>query len=110
MLMRPVLPLASYSFNYDYIAESLCVNKDRPEMQCHGKCHLSKQLLEQHHGETSQHQPPSTRGHDISFPVGLLSTQEVYFAQAAPELFLTTHDELNQSHPFIAEIAHPPES
>lgn len=33
-----------YWLNRDYIAQVLCVNKSRPEMQCHGKCHLKKQL------------------------------------------------------------------
>lgn len=30
--------------NIDYIIETYCVNKDKPELQCNGKCHLSKQL------------------------------------------------------------------
>ncbi|WP_353779745.1 hypothetical protein [Winogradskyella sp. 3972H.M.0a.05] len=26
---------------------ALCINKDKPELQCNGKCHLAKQLEEQ---------------------------------------------------------------
>lgn len=33
-----------YELNVDYIIETYCVNKDKPELQCNGKCHLSKQL------------------------------------------------------------------
>ena len=28
----------------DYIIAKYCVNKDKPEMHCNGKCHLMKQL------------------------------------------------------------------
>ncbi len=33
-----------YQLNIDYIIETYCVNKEKPEMQCNGKCHLAKQL------------------------------------------------------------------
>ncbi|GHC48191.1 hypothetical protein SAMN05421855_101252 [Ulvibacter litoralis] len=33
-----------YELNIDYIIETYCVNTDKPELQCNGKCHLSKQL------------------------------------------------------------------
>jgi len=33
-----------YELNIDYIIETYCVNKDKPELQCNGKCHLSEQL------------------------------------------------------------------
>ncbi|MBV7267828.1 hypothetical protein [Winogradskyella luteola] len=33
-----------YQLNIDYIIETYCVNKDKPELQCNGKCHLAKQL------------------------------------------------------------------
>nr|WP_321223196.1 hypothetical protein [uncultured Psychroserpens sp.] len=33
-----------YQLNLDYIIETYCVNKEKPELQCNGKCHLAKQL------------------------------------------------------------------
>ncbi|MBQ0788969.1 MAG: hypothetical protein KBT69_15830 [Oceanihabitans sp.] len=33
-----------YELNIDYIVDTYCVNKDKPELQCNGKCHLAKQL------------------------------------------------------------------
>jgi len=33
-----------YQLNIDYIIETYCINKDQPELQCNGKCHLAKQL------------------------------------------------------------------
>ncbi len=43
-MLRPVMPLANYLINQDYIAEFLCINKDKPELECNGKCYLSEQL------------------------------------------------------------------
>lgn len=33
-----------YQLNIDYIIDTYCVNKEEPELQCNGKCHLVKQL------------------------------------------------------------------
>lgn len=44
ILVKPVLPVFEYAFNYDYISKVLCVNKAKPEMKCNGKCHLMKEL------------------------------------------------------------------
>lgn len=33
-----------YETNRDYVATTLCENKDKPEQQCAGKCYLKKQL------------------------------------------------------------------
>lgn len=36
--------MAYYELNIDYIIENYCVNKEKPQLQCNGKCHLAKQL------------------------------------------------------------------
>jgi len=33
-----------YAFNYDYISKVLCINKDKPELNCNGKCYLMSKL------------------------------------------------------------------
>ncbi|WP_262732699.1 hypothetical protein [Gaetbulibacter sp. NE] len=33
-----------YELNIDYIIETYCINKDKPELQCNGKCHLATQI------------------------------------------------------------------
>ena len=42
--LKQYYPYLDYSINKNYISEFLCVNKDKPELGCHGKCHLNKQL------------------------------------------------------------------
>ena len=35
---------ANYQINKDAITKIFCINKDKPKMQCNGKCHLKKEL------------------------------------------------------------------
>ncbi len=45
--LRPVYYLGQctyYELNIDTIIQKYCVNKDKPKLQCNGKCHLAKQL------------------------------------------------------------------
>lgn len=35
---------ANYLINFDYISKVLCINQDKPELECHGKCHLAKEI------------------------------------------------------------------
>ena len=37
------LPVFNYIANYEHISKDLCVNKDKPELECNGKCYLYKQ-------------------------------------------------------------------
>jgi len=43
-MVRPLIPIIEYHANYDYIANILCENRDKPSLACHGKCYLEKQL------------------------------------------------------------------
>lgn len=33
--------LVDYFLHYSYYSEVLCVNKDKPQLKCNGKCHLA---------------------------------------------------------------------
>lgn len=33
-----------FKLNQQAIEQQFCINKDKPELQCHGKCHLKKEL------------------------------------------------------------------
>ncbi len=36
--------MTNFYLQQDFIAKTLCVNKDKPKMHCNGKCYLKKQL------------------------------------------------------------------
>jgi len=46
-MLRPIAPLVEYVINYDYISKVLCINKDKPELSCNGKCQLMKKIEQQ---------------------------------------------------------------
>ena len=44
----------SFKANHDYIAAVLCVNRNKPQMHCDGKCQLKKELTTEQEKESSQ--------------------------------------------------------
>lgn len=42
--LSQMVVFASYILNLDYIVENLCENRDKPELECNGMCHLKKEL------------------------------------------------------------------
>ena len=44
VIFRPFSPYLEYAVNYDYITKVLCENREKPELNCHGSCHLSKEI------------------------------------------------------------------
>lgn len=45
--------LIDFKVNQDFIAEVLCINKNKPELQCNGKCHLASQIKQQQEKENT---------------------------------------------------------
>lgn len=43
--------MIGFYVNQEYIAKKLCVNRDKPQLHCNGKCHLTKQLREENRKE-----------------------------------------------------------
>lgn len=44
ILIRPIIPIMDYLIDYEYISTVLCINKDKPELECNGKCYLMQEL------------------------------------------------------------------
>ncbi len=43
-LLRPIIPYVEYSVQKAYIVKNLCINRDKPNSSCEGKCYLEKQV------------------------------------------------------------------
>ncbi len=57
------IALLDYTVNKNFIAATLCENRERPACCCHGKCYLKKQLQK---GETDKNSSlPSRENSDI---------------------------------------------
>ncbi|WP_299676761.1 hypothetical protein [uncultured Tenacibaculum sp.] len=71
-MLRPIAPFVEYAINYDYIAKVLCINKDKPELSCKGKCQLMKKLKQQQEDDFN-----SLRIAMEEYPIGFVSVLEV---------------------------------
>ena len=50
-MVKPLIPIIEYHANYDYIATVLCENRDKPYLQCNGKCYLEEQINKSNHSD-----------------------------------------------------------
>lgn len=72
-MLRPVQPYVEYVLNQGYIAEFLCVNKDKPKLQCNGKCHLVKELEKQQGNEQNTLQVSLE-----NYPIGFVNIYKIH--------------------------------
>ena len=54
-MVKPIVPIIDYYANYDYIANALCENRDKPYLECNGKCYLQKQLKKNDFNDSHEH-------------------------------------------------------
>ncbi|MDG3582595.1 hypothetical protein PSF86_09350 [Galbibacter sp. CAA-3] len=104
-MLKPVLPVFDYVINQDYIAEYLCINKDKPEMHCNGKCYLM-QMLEEQNSSKKQNLPPiDLREYPIGF-VSFLSIKKIN-EPASPKADHSFYNNLYNFQPNY-QLFHPP--
>lgn len=76
-MLRPIQPYVEFVLNQDYIAQFLCVNQDKPELQCNGKCHLVKEIEKQ-----QQQEPFSALSISMeNYPIGFVNILNITLSQ-----------------------------
>ncbi len=73
-----------YCVNNDYIREVLCINKERPKLNCDGKCYLAQQLSKQ-----SQKKESKEKGLVIErgfTPVFFVEIRDMIFNNVTPQI------------------------
>lgn len=111
MLTKPMWPVIDYVVNYDYIVNVLCENKDRPELQCNGKCHLSKELAKEAGAEDQN--PFNSKTSKTEIPQFIISENITEYTFAS-ETEISSIDNIGyrpnlNSSLFISKILHPPQ-
>ncbi|WP_149273024.1 hypothetical protein [Pareuzebyella sediminis] len=97
MLVKPLWPIVEYIVNYDYIVNVLCENKDRPELQCDGKCYLAKQLAKE--TKNSEDNPFGEKRSKLE------SIHLVFFEVLAPiDFTLTVFDKKRNNFPGVSGL------
>lgn len=43
---RLVFPVLDYTLHKEYVQKVLCINKEKPQLKCEGKCYLAQKLKE----------------------------------------------------------------
>ena len=74
-----------YELNKDEITELFCENTDKPEMNCHGVCHLKKQII------------------DTQTPIPPAENNWVYVSELQP---FKGSDESIVPSPFLEKVTH----
>lgn len=108
ILLKPAVPVIDFMVNYSYIIKELCVNRDKPEMECNGQCYLKKELA-----EAATQEFPISKERKIPIP-----SQEVFFQEFQEEAFafpafadkqapLVFHRDMRTQRE-ISAIFHPP--
>lgn len=85
MGFQAIFPLALtsyYNINQSYFASVLCINQDKPELQCKGKCFLKKQLDKSEKENSKEKANLKSVDHVIYPFTALLSTQQLHYAIA----------------------------
>lgn len=109
MLVKPLWPLAEYLVNYDYIVTSLCENRDKPQLNCDGKCYLTKMFAEK---TTDNDENPFAEGRILEIPLFLNTNTTIANelchqsdqSQVVDDSYLDMHTSF-----FVFEIVQPPE-
>ncbi len=104
-MVRPIAPVIEYVIDQEYIAEFLCINKDRPELACEGKCYLM-QMLQEQEDQKKMELPLS----DLSeYPIGFVLVQKVLTTAntLAPRKDFTFRKKL-YTYRFCPSDFHPP--
>lgn len=102
--------VAWYEINKDYVADVLCVNKDKPEMECNGKCYLKKQLTKIDKGTDAEKQNIPNISKKIEVIEYLLTTTWAVSKQPVIEHVLTHHAHYTdpESRIYTYPVFHPP--
>lgn len=95
----------SYDLNKGFIAQELCVNKDKPSLNCEGKCYLNKQL------KKAQQQKQDRQGQESNKPTITWSVADVNVTSLG--LYQLQYNNsfaevICNPSSFVKEIEHPP--
>lgn len=108
-LCRPVAPLIEYYANKDFFATVLCINKDKPELKCNGKCILMQKLKKAVQEESSSAPVPKVNFED--YPIGFISSL-ITSLQQFPVTLSIGNSNYWDNYYFISgtDLFHPPQA
>jgi hypothetical protein len=102
-----VLIVIDFQVNKAYIMEFLCINRDKPQLGCKGKCQLTKKLKEQAQAEKQSREKTHTQEIPINLFCQALFALPAFSSATVNAPFAIYHS----GHPVQANYAifHPPQ-
>lgn len=94
-----------YEANQKYIVKELCINKDKPQMRCNGKCYLMKKLKQAQDKEQKQEQ--QSQKSQVQYAV--VSTPPVFKQYAFAEMKVHVPFSTGMPRNIKNSIFHPPQ-
>lgn len=94
-----------FKINQNYIAKNLCVNRNAPELKCHGKCQLTRVVTENKNKE-DKYPASNPENKQLTFLVDVLL--EICFFNEEQKQPLLAGYVNNYSHLFTTNIFQPP--
>jgi len=76
-ISKPIIPVIDYVINYDYIVKELCENKEKPELQCNGKCQLMKEMAKAAEEESANDKSNSADKKTTQTTIEILFFEEI---------------------------------
>ena len=98
----------NYELNIDEITEAFCVNTDKPELNCHGTCHLKKQLIQADESNPQEPQHSLYLNEIQLFP----SNNELAEISEPRNIFITHQTAFVNGYSFLSGLGvfHPPKA
>jgi len=109
-LLRPIHPLVEYYANQDFFAKVLCINKDKPEMACNGKCILMQKLkrVAAAPAEQTPESTPSLKINLSEYPIGFVQFNNPETSRFGTEAIAFSGYLVSLPENPSGEIFHPP--
>ena len=115
MLIAVLLPnltkigiLVNFKINQDFIAEVLCVDREKPMSICKGKCYLSERLKEAEEQEEKQAPTSKKERLEVLYCYSKSSLGFPSFARKHKSKLNPAYENELYDSSFISDIFHPP--
>lgn len=96
---------SAFTLNQKYIASTLCINRDKPEMHCNGKCYLANKIKQVEEKEKKEAQDGQKKGFQDHFISKESAVQLTYSLALKKQYVMENHSALPKRS---AEVLHPP--
>lgn len=101
---QQALIIVHFKLNQKIIEKEFCINKSKPELQCHGKCHLKKELEKSQKSDSEL----SSIGKKIDMVIISNIEFKAEIAKTINSIKLLIYKELFRVKPFLEILLQPP--